>query len=505
MTCLRCQHVTLKGHPSRERARSCASASRFTAHAESTVNQLNQLKPIDLHSVPRKRVGTRDKKQVATASEEGAVVVGAGLAGLSCTLALEEAGLRVRLLEAEDAPGGRVRTDIVEGFRLDRGFQVLLTAYPDAKRLLNYRELDLKRFGPGALVWQGGKFHRFADPFRAPFRASALLFDSVVPLSDKMRLAKLRARVRKGSYEEIFGQRETTTREHLQAFGFTDAIIERFFAPLFSGMFLERELVTSNRLFEFLFRIFSAGDAAIPAGGMEQIPRQLASRLRPGTLQTGARVRKITRTAASFEVEVQQRETVAAQAVVLATAGDEGNALLTGVGGWSVPEVQTWNKTTTLYYAAERNALAKLLPEREEPWVLLNGEGVAAGPVNHLAVVSAVAPGYAPRRASLLAVSVVGEAPGEYRALARMDVTVRRHLSQWFGPEVDRWKTLAAYPVARALPLQRHAEWEHSPVRLAGSPGVYICGDYRETASIQGALASGRRAAAAVVHDLRGG
>ena len=110
-----------------------------------------------------------------------AVIVGAGLAGLSCAISLEAAGLTVTLLEASDAPGGRVRTDVVEGFRLDRGFQVLLTAYPEAKRLLDNRALQLKRFEPGALVWHGGKFHRFADPFRSPVRAARFLFDSIGP------------------------------------------------------------------------------------------------------------------------------------------------------------------------------------------------------------------------------------------------------------------------------------------------------------------------------------
>src|SRR5580704_5748669 len=128
------------------------------------------------------------------------VIIGAGLAGLSCAVSLEAGGTSVTLLEAGDAPGGRVRTDRVEGFRLDRGFQVLLTAYPEAKRLLDYDALQLKKFEPGALVWHSGKFHRFADPFRNPIGAAQFLFDSIVPLADKLNLAKLRARVQAGTW-----------------------------------------------------------------------------------------------------------------------------------------------------------------------------------------------------------------------------------------------------------------------------------------------------------------
>ena len=423
------------------------------------------------------------------------VIIGAGLAGLSCALSLEAAGVPVTLLEASDAPGGRVRTDLVEGFRLDRGFQVMLTAYPEAKRLLDYDALQLKKFEPGALVWHGGKFHRFADPFRNPMGAARLLFDPIVPLADKLQVAKLRARVQRGTCEEMFARPEKTTRDYLQAFPFSADIIERFFEPFFGGVFLERELVTSSRFFEFLFRMFSAGDTAVPAAGMEQIPLQLAAKLRAGTLMTGARVSKVTRSAQSFQVEIEGREKLEARAVVLAVAGNEGNALLGGVGGWSVPEVRAWNKTTAFCYAAQQAPV-------NEPIILLNGEGRAAGPVNNVAVMSAVSPAYAPPGAHLVVASVVGEAPAEDAALMRLDEAVRAHMRKWFGPVVDSWRMLRAYPLARALPQQRHAEWEQAPVRVGGTGGVYMCGDYRETASIQGALASGRRAAEAVIHDL---
>jgi hypothetical protein len=182
--------------------------------------------------------------------------------------------------------------------------------------------------------------------------------------------------------------------------------------------------------------------------------------------------------------------------VVLAVAGNEGNPLLAGVGGWSVPEVRAWNQTTAFYYSAQQAPV-------NEPILLLNGEGRTAGPVNNVAVMSAVSPTYAPAGAHLVMASVVGEAPGDAAALLRLDSEVRAHMKKWFGPVVDAWQLLRAYPLAHALPQQRHAEWEQAPVRLGGTGGVYMCGDYRETASIQGALASGRRAAEAVIHDFR--
>jgi phytoene dehydrogenase-like protein len=423
------------------------------------------------------------------------IVIGGGLAGLSCALELQSAGLTVSLLEASSAPGGRVQTDTIDGFLLDRGFQVMLTAYPDGKRLLNYEALKWKKFIPGAMVWHAGRFHRFADPFRTPVAGAQFLFDSIVPFSDKLHVTTLRARAQQGTLEALFARPEKTTREYLQAFSFSSTMIERFFEPFFGGVFLERELVTSSRFFEFLFRMFSIGDTAVPAAGMQQIPLQLAAALKPGTLRTATKVTRVARDGNSFRVDTANGETLQAPAVVLAVSGHEANPLIAGVGGWSVPEVREWNSTTTFCYAASEVPI-------NEPIILLNGEGPAAGPVNNVAVMSAVSAQYAPPGQHLVVASVVGQAPQDDPSLRRLEQAVRLHLGKWFGGAASSWKMLKAYPLMYALPRQRHAEWEQNPIRLAATGGIYMCGDYRETASIQGALASGRRAAEAVSRDF---
>src|SRR5450631_1357053 len=215
-------------------------------------------------------------------------IIGAGLAGLQCARLLQQGGQNVVLLEASDAPGGRIRTDNVDGFLLDRAFQVLLTAYPEARRALDYEGLHLRRFLPGALVWHGGRFHRFADPFREPVAAMNLLFDPIISVMDKVHVARLRSDVCRLKNEKCFEQPESTSIAFLKSYGFSEKIIQRFFVPFFGGVFLENDLVTSSRYFEFLFKMFSAGSVCIPSRGIEEIPRQLAASLSSGTLVVGA-------------------------------------------------------------------------------------------------------------------------------------------------------------------------------------------------------------------------
>ena len=184
------------------------------------------------------------------------LIVGAGLAGLCCARALQKQGVDFLVLEAADGVGGRIRTDVVDGFRLDRGFQVFLTSYPEAKAVLDYDALDLKPFWPGALVRFRSKFHELADPGRRTFTAMNSVFSPIGSMADKLRVARLRARTLRGSIEDRFRDPETTSLQMLRDCGFSPSMIDRFFKPFLGGIFLDPELQTSSRMLSFLFRMF---------------------------------------------------------------------------------------------------------------------------------------------------------------------------------------------------------------------------------------------------------
>jgi len=417
------------------------------------------------------------------------VVIGAGLAGLACARELIGGGLRVQLLEAADAPGGRVRTDVVDGFRLDRGFQVLLTEYPEARRVLDYEALALRNFVPGALVRQGGGFHRFADPFRELGKAIGFAFDPIVPMGDKLRVARLRKECLRLSEDELFALPEETTRDFLRRFGFTPAILERFFQPFLEGIFLERNLTTSARWFRWLFRVFATGFAAVPELGMEQIPEQMAAALPQGTLQCRATVKLIQKSSNGWRVDAGEAGSFQSSHVVMAARELEAKSLLASLRKPSAAPARAWNRTTTFYYAAQTSPV-------DEPVIVLNGEGANSGPVNHLAVMSQVSASYAPPGAHLICANVVGSAPENDLAMESLETEIRAQLRRWFGTQVNQWGVLAGYPIANAVPLQASYQ-PQGATPIEG--GIFLCGDYVGSASIQGALVSGAKAATSVI------
>jgi phytoene dehydrogenase-like protein len=314
----------------------------------------------------------------------------------------------------------------------------------------------------------------------------------VVSMSDKLRVTRLRRLVKQGEPADLFKKPEMTTRQFFAEYGFSSKIVDRFFAPFLAGIFLERELATSSRYFQFLFRMFAYGDAAVPENGMEMLPRQLAVRLKTGTLEANVRVSAMRRNGNGFTLDAEKKSSYPARQVVLAVDDVQIRSLLGNQNGRNRPtgDLVRWNRTTTIYYAADRTPI-------DGPLLALNGDGPAAGPVNHVMVLSQASERYAPPGMHLIAVSVVGRAPQSGSQMEQLERDARAQLEHWFGANVTRWTVVGGYPIVHALPHYVHAEWQQSNPRLM--EGVYVCGDYREMPSIQGALASGRRAAESVL------
>lgn len=406
------------------------------------------------------------------------VIVGAGLAGLSCARHLTDGGASVHLVEAQEAVGGRVQTDDVEGFRLDRGFQVLLTAYDEVWRLVDRDALALGSFDSGSLIYTGDGLHLLSDPFRTPTALARALRAPVGSVADKIRVARLRMEVvTRGAGGRIAG-RTHTTLEELRHFGFGDDFIDAFFRPFLGGVFLDRSLSAPAALFNYLFRCFAVGEAALPEGGMGRLSEAIARPL-GGAITLGTRVISLD----ANSVTSADGHTIEAERVVVATDAVDAGRLVDE----PAPE---YAGTHAAWFAAREAPV-------EDPVLVLDGEG--RGPVNHLAVVSQVVGGLAPEGWSLVSASGVGRAaalPGS--GSEAFVAEARAQLVEWFGDAVLGWRHLRTHHIPRALP-QRDPGVALHPRRLTDGAGVYLAGDDREFAAIQGALRSGRRVAEAIL------
>jgi phytoene dehydrogenase-like protein len=409
------------------------------------------------------------------------VIIGAGIAGLSCARRLHAAGIPFCILEASGRIGGRVKTDRIDGFLLDHGFQVLQDAYPEARRQLDYEALNLRSFAPGVIIRADGRFHRLADPRRMPQFLKETLRAPIGTFSDRLKLVQLSRRVGRGSLSDLFEQPDMLTMDFLRTAGFSETMIRRFFKPFFSGVCLDPHIRVSSNFFQFVFRMFVKGDATLPAGGMAAIPKQLAAGFPDGAVRTGARVASV----GEGHVRLESGEDLKARAVVVATDGPETTRLL-GTG-----EAITSRPVTCVYYSANR-------PPVKEPFLVLNADDSDA--VHSLSVPSLVAPTYAPAGQALISVVVLGYQDVRDNALEKK---VKNQLSGWFGSAVADWQFLKAYRIRHALSDQ--VPPLHNPTVPVGQikRGIYVCGEYRSAPSIQWSLVSGRQAAEALMADLK--
>lgn len=406
------------------------------------------------------------------------VIIGAGMAGLAAARVVQQAGRSVVVLEAADGVGGRVRTDIVDGFRLDRGFQVLLTAYPEVASQLDVAALDLRAFDPGSMVWLGRRMHSLGDPTRLP---GMLLPSAVAPVGsvlDKVRLARLLHRLRRADPVSLLQAPDITTLTALREMGFSTRMIDRFFRPLLGGIQLDPRLSASNRMASIILRCLATGDSAVPALGMQAIPDQLAGRLAHGTVRTSMPIASV----APGVVTASDGRTVRARRVIVATDGPAAAALL----GDRVP-LPASRLVSCVWFAA---------PVAPIDARLIVLDGTLAGPALNVAVMTNVAPEYsADGRALIAAACPAIEMMGD-----ELSVAVKRQLVGWWGPAVDSWTALRTDTIHHGQPDSQPPFPAKQPVSLGD--GLFVCGDHRDTPSIQGALFSGRRTGDAVVASL---
>lgn len=404
-------------------------------------------------------------------------IVGAGLAGLAAAVTLSDRGNDVVVLEASNGVGGRVRTDAVDGYLLDRGFQILLTAYPVAQRVFDYDALDLRRFNAGSFVQLDSGRVLLGDPLRRPGDLFPTVQAPVGSMLDKVRLLQWRRSVMSGSVDDLWSKPECTTAARFGDLKFSDEFIDQFLGPLFSGITLDPELLVSSRFTEFVFRMLSSGFGAVPLDGMGALGDQLAARLDPDALRLDTPVESVTATS----VQTAGGETIESDAVIVATDMGSSSQLV------STPAFE-WNGVTTYWFSSD-------VAPYEEPLLFLNG--TREGPVNNVAVLSNVSPRYSPEGKHLTAVSVPG--PVENGA----DVAaIRRQLRGWFGGAVTDWELLRSDVIQNAQP--RHLPGENVPAKARLDNDVFAAGDHRYNSSINGALQSGRSAARSALKFLEG-
>jgi phytoene dehydrogenase-like protein len=404
-------------------------------------------------------------------------IIGAGISGLVAAIELEKAGFTPVILESSGEIGGRMKTDNVDGFLLDHGFQVLNTAYPEAKKYLDYGQLHLKNFDPGAVIFDEKESYIITDPLRNPLKIVGMAFSKVGTFLDKVKMFTLTQELKKKSNEEIFNEPSVPTLQYLKNYGFSDLVITNFFKPFFRGIFLEKHLNTSSRMFEFIFKMFSLGNAAVPAKGMGEIPKMLRSQHSKTQIFFNSPVKQVV----GKSIHLANGDILEADRIIIATQPDHVMPQLQG----QFPPAQ---KVINLYFSLQRSFMAR-------PMIgLLAGEGHL---VNNLVFMDDVSDAYSPKDRSLLSVTVLESTLSEKELIK----AVQAELELISGVKADYFKFLKSYYINYALPAVDDLKYSIASTECKITDHVYLAGDYLLNGSINAAMTSGRIAAEAVIHS----
>lgn len=406
-------------------------------------------------------------------------IIGAGISGLIAAKVLEQEGYEPIIIEASDRVGGRVKTDTVEGYLLDHGFQVLLDGYPKAKEHLNFEALELQKLKPGAVIFSNGKAQTIGDPLRDLSLLWPTLLSSIGTFSDKFKILKLNIELKKKSINSIFASETSTTLNYLKAKGFSDEIIMNFFKPFFSGIFLEPELKTSSRMFEFVYKMFGEGLAVLPKNGIEAIPKQLKAQLHRTTFIFNSKVKQVN----DASIELENGTLINTHFTIIAT---EASAIVPNLN----KQQQVWKSCYNLYFEVEKRSIDKAIIG------LITHKDALINNIFYPTCVNTASRG----EKELLSVTVVKSHQFSENELVEK---VKAELKSYCNMETSHF--LKAYAIKKALPDIAEVHYDISPTETQLKPTIYLAGDYLLNGSLNAAMLSGERAAQGVIMSLQDG
>jgi len=404
-------------------------------------------------------------------------IIGGGISGLIAARVLEEHGLSGTIIEATDRLGGRVKTDVVDGYNLDHGFQVLLTAYPAAKKYLDFDALALQEFLPGSAIFKNGKQKIIGDPLRNLSLLIPTLFSEIGTVNDKLKILALNRRLKKKSIQNIFAEKEQTTLAYLENIGFSETIITDFFIPFFSGIFLENKLDTSSRMFEFVYKMFGEGNAALPKDGIQAIPKQLFEKLKNTTCVFNTKVKSVE----NGSIILESGEIIKSNFTIIAT---QASGLVSNLKN----QATLWKSCDTLYFEVTKREIRKPLI------------GLIAAPnalINNIFYHTSLQTS-ATATKELLSVTVIDRQNLTNKQLV---AEVQKELKELCN--IDSCTFIKQYNIPMALPKLQDIEYEMLPSETRLTEAIFLAGDTQLNGSLNAAMIAGERAALEVINLSR--
>ncbi len=401
-------------------------------------------------------------------------IIGGGISGLIAARVLEEHGLSATIIEATDRLGGRVKTDVVDGYNLDHGFQVLLTAYPAAKKYLDFDALELQEFLPGSAIFKNGKQKIIGDPLRNLSLLLPTLFSGIGTVNDKLKILALNRRLKKKSIQNIFAEKEQTTHVYLENIGFSEAIITNFFTPFFSGIFLENKLDTSSRMFEFVYKMFGEGNAALPKDGIQAIPKQLFEKLKSTTIIFNTKVKSVE----NGSIKLESGETLKSNFTIIAT---QASGLVSNLKN----QATLWKSCDTLYFEVAKREIKK-------PLIGLIAMHNAL--INNIFYHTSLQTS-ATATKELLSVTVIDRQNLTNKQLV---TGVQKELKELCN--IDSCTFIKQYNIPMALPNLQDIQYEMLPSETRLTETIFLAGDTQLNGSLNAAMIAGERAALEVIN-----